>query len=304
MNKVYSFYTLSSTEFPDEIRYVGVTSKTVQERFHHHKYTALHEDRRSTPVSKWIYSVYQKGYDIIVNKIAECAEEQWEATEIDLIAKYKSQYKLLNIQKGGIGVYTKEVRDISGIKRSADAHKKSIVLLNSDLTLYRIFDSVQETSIHLNVVESAIGNVLSGRNITCQGYYVLLYKEYLENKNNINYEYFLKRKNKYSNEIIYCFNLDGTLNTKYDSSNMYLCPSGLYTIKKYIISKKSLNNLYWSYNDKINIKDYISPYKYKLGDKYYISQREIADEYGLDHRRVSTIYTKHYLLDGNYIEKI
>lgn len=65
MEKVYKFYVLSTSTDIDNIRYVGVTTKTVQQRFYGHKYCAMHPEKRGLPVHKWMYKHYQLGEDII-----------------------------------------------------------------------------------------------------------------------------------------------------------------------------------------------------------------------------------------------
>lgn len=57
-NKIYNFYTLSASSDKNNIRYVGVTVKSVQERFYGHKYCALHSEKRGLPVHKWMWTHY------------------------------------------------------------------------------------------------------------------------------------------------------------------------------------------------------------------------------------------------------
>ena len=52
--KNYKIYTLSIDR---DIRYVGVTTNTLKARLYQHRYNARNPKRRSTPVSKWIYSI-------------------------------------------------------------------------------------------------------------------------------------------------------------------------------------------------------------------------------------------------------
>jgi hypothetical protein len=48
----YIFYTLSSSENIDDIRYIGVTCKSLNSRLSQHKYVARNPKKRSTPVAK------------------------------------------------------------------------------------------------------------------------------------------------------------------------------------------------------------------------------------------------------------
>lgn len=50
--KKYVFYTLSSKEDVNNIRYVGVTTGKLNNRLSQHKYTAKNPDKRTTPVAK------------------------------------------------------------------------------------------------------------------------------------------------------------------------------------------------------------------------------------------------------------
>ena len=81
MEKLYQFYALSEESTPQNFRYIGVTSKEINQRFAGHKDCAMHETKSSCPVHKWMYSVYKKGGNIIYTKIAECSGDKWEETE-------------------------------------------------------------------------------------------------------------------------------------------------------------------------------------------------------------------------------
>lgn len=72
MQKLYYFYTLSSSANSSNIRYVGVTTCKLSQRLSGHKYCALHKDKRSTPVHKWMFSEYTLGNTIIITRIDTC----------------------------------------------------------------------------------------------------------------------------------------------------------------------------------------------------------------------------------------
>lgn len=167
-SKIYSFYTLESSIDPGNVRYVGTTSRTIDERFRQHKYCATHSEKRGLPVHKWMYSVYEKGGTIVPKKIFECNEDQWEETEIRLIEEYKNNgFHLMNIDKGGKGVITAEKRSKSSIERSAESHRKPIIALNLDGSFYKEFNSIAEacgflgTEIHTNISRAALGKCKS-----------------------------------------------------------------------------------------------------------------------------------------------
>lgn len=58
MGRIYNFYTLSVSTDSENVRYVGVTTRKVSERFYGHKYCAMHEDKRGLPVHKWMWTHY------------------------------------------------------------------------------------------------------------------------------------------------------------------------------------------------------------------------------------------------------
>ena len=163
-SKKYVFYTLTSSKNTEDVRYVGVTTRTIQQRLSQHKYVARNDKKRSTPVAKWIYSHLCNNYDIIINEIYSCYDE-WEETEIKLISEYREKgFKLLNVDKGGRGVITKENRGVDGITRSINAHKIPIIQLSMTGEFINEFDSTSEASDILGFSShSAINNVLGGR---------------------------------------------------------------------------------------------------------------------------------------------
>jgi hypothetical protein len=177
MSKAYQFYALFNEEFPQEWRYIGVTSKQINERFSHHKYCATHDSHRALPVHKWMHSVYSKGGKIGWTKIHECSESEWEYEEQRLISENSKVHELLNLDKGGKGVITKDNRDKSGIERSIEAHKKSIVQLDKNGNLVQEFDAITSASEITGISRTSIGNCLKGRSKTAGGY-VWTYKEY------------------------------------------------------------------------------------------------------------------------------
>lgn len=98
------------------IKYIifGVTSKAIAVRFSQHKYSANHENR-SMPVHKWMYSKYKKGIEIKFKEIDFCFESEWKEKEVYWISYYRKLNPfLLNLQKGGSGVITNNMRKALG----------------------------------------------------------------------------------------------------------------------------------------------------------------------------------------------
>ena len=164
-SKKYVFYTLISTKNIEDVRYVGVTTKTIQQRLSQHKYVASNPKKRSTPVAKWIYSNLCNGYEIITTEIDSCDENEWEEKEVQLISDYKEKgFNLLNVDKGGKGVITKDKRNKEGMLRSAEAHEIPIIQLSLSGEYINEYKSIIEATKILGFSsKSAISNVLSGR---------------------------------------------------------------------------------------------------------------------------------------------
>lgn len=279
--KIYSFYVLKSDISPDEIRYVGVTTKTLSERFTQHKYCAKHPEKRGLPVHKWMHSVYEKGGKINIEKIDECSELEWEEREQFLIQKYKDLgYKLLNIDKGGKGVITKEKRSIDSITRSVEAHKKPVTAYNLDGTKYRDFDSITEAAEFLNGKINNIISVLTGNSKSACGY-MWRYKS--------NEETISKYKKKSIGMKVYQFDLEGTFIQSFESKKdvlTYFNVNSHRTLDKAIDNKTEYKRFFWSLTPEIDISTFVSPFKYKItkGDQIIkvIEQKEIAEIIGMN----------------------
>lgn len=262
-SKIYRFYTLS--EGPDtlNIRYVGVTTKKVNQRFSQHKYCAMHEEKRGLPVHKWMYSKYKDGGNITVKEIDSCLEEEWEDRERYWIKYYKSLgCNLMNLDEGGKGVITKEKRSKSSIQRSIEGHEVPIVALHLDGSFYKEFPSSAKATVELGFKsKSSINNVLRGRSKTAGGYMWLYKKDYDPNGT---YSY---KKTKLGKSI-FEFDIDGKLVKEWKNSKEldnivgYSYNGVTFAIK----NKKIYHDHYWSYSDNINILEYEPYYQYQLID--------------------------------------
>lgn len=246
----YYFYKLYSTKNENEIRYIGVTTKTIQERFYQHRYCANNPKKRNLPVHKWMYSHYTKGYDILCSLIDECFEDEWEIREQTLIHHYKNLgHKLLNLDKGGSGIVTKEQRSKDGIQRSINAHKIPIIALNKDGSKFMEFSSQKEASEYFGLKsKSAINNVLKGRSETCKGYIWVTKENYESNNYSIK---ITPRKNCIGFNQ---FDLQGNLMKHYTSKKELLGKSNSSALDKALKNQTIYRNSYWSFKDNINIK--------------------------------------------------
>ena len=256
MKKVYLFYGLSASDSPQNIRYVGVTSRSLNDRFSQHKYCANHPEKRCLPVHKWMFSKYNQGLDIICTKIDECFEDEWENREKELIKKYNEGGNLLNVDEGGKGVITVEKRNKDGIQRSIEAHLKPVSLFDKNGNLIDNCKSVNEASEKYKLNRTSIGNVLSGRSKTCGGFYIVEtslidsdfnIKQYINNLEST----CSKRK------AVYQFTLDGDLVQKFEgvtkAGEVY---GNRNAIKKCIDNKEMYKGYYWSYSNNIDINEF------------------------------------------------
>ena len=103
MSKIY-IYTLSSSENPENIKYIGQT-KHCKYRKNQHIYNSK---KKITLKGNWIKGVLNKGYDIVFNVIEECTEKNWQEREKFWIKYYKeSGFNLKNMTEGGETSYIK-----------------------------------------------------------------------------------------------------------------------------------------------------------------------------------------------------
>ena len=111
-----TIYSLSSSETPENIRYVGKTNN-LKKRLKHH--ISIHNLKKGTFKDRWIKKELLLGNKILINTIEEVNEDNWQEKEIYWIAKYKELgFKLTNTTLGGIcGNFTKEIKDKISSKR-------------------------------------------------------------------------------------------------------------------------------------------------------------------------------------------
>lgn len=289
----YHFYVLWASTDAENYRYLGVTSRTVAQRFYGHKYCAIHPNKRSLPVHKWMYSIYKKGGTILYKEIHKCSEDIWREEEIRLIKEYKELgYDLLNLQKGGNGVVTKEMRDKSGIDRSINAHNRPIVGIDpTSMKVMYFFNSIKEAAEYFKVGKSCFSNALNQRTrkaktknyLKCQGYYWLYLQEYKTSGiSNIDTTFILPIYQKW----IYRFDSNGIFMSKHKSLREVRKYFGgtLNGLKTAILNTKSYRGFYWSFNSSITIPS--KSFKYIEVDinnviiNKFNTLKEISEKYG------------------------
>lgn len=200
MDKKYKIYSLKHP-LTREIRYIGVTSCTLEQRYSQHKHTAL-KRKQDTHVAKWFRKVYSEGLLPLIELIEVCSKDTWQDREKYWIGVYNN---LTNIREGGTGVIVD--RSMESIQRSINAHKKPVVLLNKKFSLHKRFDSSVECAKFLGTTDTAINNFLKGRSKSVLGYIVLYEKDYIANT-------YIKEYNGVSKDI-FQYDLDGNLIEKH-----------------------------------------------------------------------------------------
>lgn len=306
-NKIYNFYTLSALSSKDNVRYVGVTVKTVEQRFYQHRYCAKNPKKRGLPVHKWMWSHYEKGDDIIVTQIDSCEESEWQQREQYWIKFYKDNgFDLMNIDKGGNGVITLEKRTKDSIQRSIDGHEKPVIALYKDGSFFKEYSSIKEATKELGLKsKSSISNVLRGKSKSSAGY-LWVYKD----NYNVNNQYTYNPI--YKGTTIYEFDIDGLLLNKYPSKKYFDSIKGfsLNGITSAIENKSVYHDHYWSTAKNINISEYEPYFLYKEIDQenniieMYRTQTEICEKFNLNSASVCIRIKKHKLFGKNYICKI
>lgn len=257
-NKIYEFYYLSSSEFPDKPRYVGVTCAGLSVRFSQHKYVARNSKKRSTPVAKWIFSLTERKLDVLITKISECFEKEWENTEIRLIEEYREAgHSLLNVDIGGKGVITLEKRNKSGIERSISAHEIKVVQLDLLGNYITTFDSIAKATTAMGLsTQSAIGNVLKGRSASSSGYFWFYESDYLKG----NYEIpVLKTASDYFGKKYYqycpiTFNLINIFQSEREL--LKKINGGRDTLLKAVLNKTIFSDYFWANSEVSDFSDY------------------------------------------------
>ena len=165
MNKI-KIYALSSSNEPDNFRYIGKTACSLKYRLSRHLY-----DNKNTKTHKgnWIRKEIGNGYKILIKEIFEVpVDDSWEEWEIHFISEYKNNgYKLTNGTIGGEGLHGED-NPFFGKN-----HKKSSILKNKTNQPYRkevdqydlegnpinSFTSLREASESTNIPVSSISEV-------------------------------------------------------------------------------------------------------------------------------------------------
>jgi len=165
--------------FTNEVRYIGVTSRSLRERLWQHVYEAKKQKGKNTYKKNWILSIINKNSKPIIELIEETDFNNYEKREIYWINQYNN---LTNTDKGGNGVILN--RSLESISKSSDAKKVPVVGINKSKEVFH-FDSIKEASLKMKIPENSINYSLENINYSSYGVNFVKkinYYEGLENK--------------------------------------------------------------------------------------------------------------------------
>ena len=105
MNENWTIYTLSNPLTPNEIRYVGATSLSIEKRKEYHIRDAKYKKDKSFHNINWVRSLLKENLEPNIEFIDYCNENNWEEIEIYWISQMRTWgFDLTNKALGGIGV--------------------------------------------------------------------------------------------------------------------------------------------------------------------------------------------------------
>jgi hypothetical protein len=147
---MYKIYSLSCSK-TKEIRYVGVTSRSLKGRLSGHLYNSKNIVQTSLPVSKWIASL---NGEVSIDALEEC-DSGWQEREKRWIRKLNKSNSLLNLEEGGVGV------NRGRRPATIESKKKSVDMFSPDGEYIRTFSSITEAVERLSLKSpSSITNIL------------------------------------------------------------------------------------------------------------------------------------------------
>lgn len=171
----YKIYCLKNP-INNNIRYVGITTKTLSNRLTNHIYDAKKKDRH---VCNWINSLLLINTKPIIEQIEECDEANWQEREKYWIKFYSKLFNLTNSHEGGTGVNL--------IKRKNTSKFKEIYQCDMDYNIIKLWNSIQEASQILMISKHSIYKCVQqiyNSNPTA-GKYKWVYKDNYDNNNYI-----------------------------------------------------------------------------------------------------------------------
>jgi len=155
MENTIKIYTLEDP-IKDEIRYIGMTTLSLNQRLSQHVYDAK---LKNSYKAKWLSSLLKKNLKPKIKLLDECSQDEWEDTERMYIAIFKSWgFKLVNLDEGGRGsIINRKNKHLSGYLRSIQAHKKEIHKYNKNTgDFIETFSSINEAAKQHHINDNTI----------------------------------------------------------------------------------------------------------------------------------------------------
>ncbi len=296
MNKEYKIYKLLDPENL-EIRYIGVTTKMLNERLSQHLYVAKTK-KTQTRVSKWIRSLFKRDLKPLIELVEISYENNWQEREKYWIEFYKN---LTNTSPGGAGLVLD--RNKASIDRSAEGHKIPIVQLDKFYNLIKRWESTQEATDFLGFKStSSVNNALRGRSNYAKGFIFIYEKDYLSNN-------FMKEKRREHITKVYQYDIYGNFIQEWQSvvEVSHKIKEVKYSSSIFEAAKRkgSSGGYYWSFNFLDNMKSFIRTKEIvRLSDeKIFYSYKEIALEYNISYDISSGFRAKKKSKSGNIFWK-
>lgn len=117
---IHKIYALSSSNNPQNYRYIGQTTQKLNRRLSNHISEAMRNKRFNHRVN-WIRKQLKLNNVIIITELDEVSSEIWKETEINYIKLFKSfGAKLINSTNGG-----EEGLNKNAIKKSLETKRKN-----------------------------------------------------------------------------------------------------------------------------------------------------------------------------------
>lgn len=174
--KNYKIYALVDP-FTREIRYVGVTTRTLTQRLYAHKYEAKYSRNKNTYKNNWVSKIISSGELPIIILLENCDLENWEDREKFWISIFNNG-RLTNQREGGTGVIVE--RSSYSIQRSANARKLPVVQLSINGEFIKEWDSASDAERELNIFRERIGKVCKHSAYTAGGFRWAFKSDYVD----------------------------------------------------------------------------------------------------------------------------
>lgn len=164
--KQVKIYALSSSEAPENIRYIGQTGSKLKYRLSRHIQNSKTEKNHK---SYWINKELKKGNKILIKELfAVPIEDNWEQWEIYFISEYKKLgYKLTNSTIGGEGLYgmnnpffgKKHKKLTIENNKKNQPNKKAVDKYDLKGSLIKTYKSIGDAALENNLSPNVISDV-------------------------------------------------------------------------------------------------------------------------------------------------